>query len=355
MSDSPRHEVRRAFRACVADLPAETPVLIACSGGADSLALALAAADEAAATGRAVGAVVVDHGLQEDSAFVAESAAAACRGAGLSPVEIIRVDVDTGPGAGGLEAAARDARRQALSDAAGRLGSPVVLLAHTRDDQAETVLLRLARGSGARSLSAMAPVDGLWRRPLLDLPRAVVRASLDVEAWDDPHNEDPRFARVRVRVDALPALAAALGPDVVDGLARSARLLRDDADALDSLAEAQREALVREEAGVISLEVAALEALPRAVRTRVLRGAAQQAGVPLAELTLAHVERIEALVCDWHGQGAVDLPGRVGAERSCGRLTFGRVPPVSERRGQHRRDGTAFPDGPRQQDSPPKE
>lgn len=328
-----RLAVRRAVRASLADLEANAPVLIACSGGADSLALALAAADERRSTHRPTCAVVVDHALQDDSAGVARVAADACVRAGLGPVEIVRVEVVRGAGSGGLESAARDARRSALAAAAHRMKCAAILLAHTRDDQAETVLLRLARGSGARSLGAMAPVDGLWRRPLLDLPRSVVRASLGGElAWDDPHNADPTFARVRIRRSALPALVDALGPDVVDGLARSARLLRDDADALDDLADNALAHLLIEVADGLAFDVSALASLPRAVRTRLLRQAAVRAGVPAGDLTLAHVDRVEALVSDWHGQGAVDLPANVGAWRAYDRLTFGRVASVSERR-----------------------
>ena len=336
MSDDARHVVRRAIRASLADVDVAHPVLVACSGGADSLALALAAGDESRVSGRHIAAVVVDHGLQGDSSAVAATAGEACARAGLDPVEVVRVDVAIGPGSGGLEAAARDARRAALSAAAERLGCAAILLAHTRDDQAETVLLRLARGSGARSLAAMSPVDGLWRRPLLDVPRSVVRASLDGhDAWEDPHNADTAFARVRVRTQALPALADALGDDVVDGLTRSARLLRDDADALDDLAaNALAHLEIAVEAG-LAFEVTALEALPRAVRTRVVRHAALRAGVPATDLTLAHVDRIEALISDWHGQGAVDLPAHVGAWRAYGRLTLGHVDSVRERRDRN--------------------
>lgn len=335
MSDDARLAVRRALRDALADLQADDLVLVACSGGADSLALALAAGDEVRSSGRRIGAIVVDHALQQRSAEVAAAAAAACRLAGLAPVDVVRVQVPTGPGHGGPEAAAREARRSALVAVASHLGAAAVLLAHTRDDQAETVLLRLARGSGARTLAAMAPVDGLWRRPLLDLPRSVVRASLaGAPPWEDPHNADPRYARVRVRSTALPALVQALGNDVVDGLARSARLLRDDADALDAAADAAWAAVVLDATDGIALDVEGLAELPRAVRTRILRRAAVESGVAPADLTLAHVDRVEALVSAWAGQGMVDLPGGIGARRTCGRLELGRVPSVAERRAR---------------------
>lgn len=326
-----RLEVRRALRSSLADLADESLVLIACSGGPDSLALALAAGDEVR-SGRAryrFGAVVVDHGLQPDSAEVAARAAEACIEAGLDPVEVMRVEVR--PDSDGPEAAARTARRAALLAAADRRGAVAVLLAHTRDDQAETVLLRLARGSGARSLSGMAPVTGPWRRPLLGLPRSVVHASLgSTDAWADPHNVDPAYARSRVRAEALPALVSSLGPDVVDGLARTASLLRDDADALEAWADDAWAAVCLPNGDAqpgVTLDIDALAALPRALRTRLVRRAAIEAGAPAGALTREHVLRVEALVSDWRGQGSVDVPGLVSAGRAYGRLEFRRIRP----------------------------
>lgn len=325
-----RRVLRRSVEERLADIPADARVLVAVSGGADSLALAQAVAS----TGRPAAAAIIDHGLQDDSAEVAARAAGECARLGLDPVVVERVDA-TAKGSG-PEAAARDARRSALEGIADRLGAVAILLAHTRDDQAETVLLRLARGSGARSLAAMATVTGRWRRPLLEVPRDVVRASATgLAVWEDPHNADPAYARTRVRHDALPALVEALGPDVVSGLARSARLLGDDADALDSLS---REAGIAVTGPDGSLDVVGLAALPRALRTRILRSAALAAGCPAGALTSAHVDRLEALVSDWHGQGAADLPGGLAGERAYGRLAIRRVPPVAERRRSDREE-----------------
>jgi tRNA(Ile)-lysidine synthase len=322
--------LRRAVRDALQDLPPDQIVVVAVSGGPDSMALACAAA----ALDRPVAAGIIDHGLQPDSGHVARRAAEQCELLGLTPVMVERVDV-TGRGRG-PEDAARTARRAALEAMADRVNAPAILLAHTRDDQAETVLLRLGRGSGARSLAAMAPVSGRWRRPFLDLPRDVVRAgAADLTTWDDPHNVDATYARSRVRHDALPALITALGPDVVDGLARSARLLRDDADALDRIA-AETAPSVTDAEG--ALDAAGLLALPRAVRTRILRRAALAAGCPAAPLTAAHIDRLEALVTDWHGQGAVDLPGGIAGERRYGRLALHRVPPVADRRRHDREE-----------------
>lgn len=327
MSD-PRAVVRRAIEASLADLGNDERVIVAVSGGADSLALARGVAD----LGGPATAVIVDHGLQADSASTAERAAEACRALGFADVRVIAVQVSLGPGTGGLEAAARRERRAALESVAQELGAPAVLLGHTREDQAETVLLRLARGSGARSLSGMSTRSGLWRRPLLDLPRRMVRASVsDLEPWSDPHNDDERFARVRVRHSALPAVVDAVGPAAVDGLARSAALLRDDADALDEWARTAFQEAQSVDGGFI---VAALEALPRAVRTRILRTAAIEAGCPPTDLTAAHVDGLDALITRWHGQGAIDLPGGVAGRREYGRLVLARIPPVAMRRQQ---------------------
>ncbi len=285
------------MRRLTADLPAASLALVAVSGGADSLALAAGAAFVAPSSGWRAGAVVVDHGLQPGSAEVADRAATTCRDLGLDPVLVVNAEVGTG---GGPEDAARTARYTALTRAADDVGATAVLLGHTRDDQAESVLLALARGSGTRSLAGMAAVRDRWRRPLLALPRTTTRAACDalgLTPWDDPHNADPRFTRVRARA-LLPVLEAELGPGVVAGLARTAALARDDADALDALAAAAHDRL-----GGADLAVADLLTLAPAVRRRVLRRAA---GRPL---TSTQVAAVDALVTDWHGQGPVSLAG----------------------------------------------
>lgn len=305
---------RRAVRDCLADVDAGDLVLTAVSGGADSLALAAAVAHVAPTLGLRAGAVTVDHGLQDGSAARAATVADTCRGLGLDPVAVESVSVGTD---GGPEAAARTARYAALDEVIARTGAAAVLLGHTLDDQAETVLLGLARGSGARSLAGMRPVSGTRRRPLLGLRRSVTVAAcaaLGLDPWDDPHNSDPGFARSRVRAEVLPALEAALGPGAVESLARTADLLRDDADALDEWAsclEPHRR-----------LEVDSLLTLPAAVRRRVLRRAAIDAGAPAGALSAAHVTDLDRLLTSWHGQGPVALPGGLVAERRCDRLSF---------------------------------
>ena len=293
-------------------------VLSAVSGGADSLALAAALSWVGPQLGLLAGAVTVDHALQRGSAEQAAIVAGQCAALGLAPVVSIAVEVPTG--AGGLEAAARTARYDALSAVADREGAAAIVTGHTLDDQAETVLLGLGRGSGARSLAGMAPSavrsGTLLLRPFLGVRRADTEAAcaaLALTPWRDPHNDDPAFARVRVRRDALPALEAALGPGVAEALARSAGLLRADADALDEWAD---------NAAADGLSVEALAALPDAIRSRVLRRAVVAAGAPSGAVTAGHVAEVDRLVVDWRGQRGVSLPGGLVAERRCDRLSF---------------------------------
>ncbi|WP_433418139.1 tRNA lysidine(34) synthetase TilS [Microtetraspora malaysiensis] len=313
-------DVRRAVRLALADLPAGALVLAACSGGADSLALAAALGFSAPRMGLRAGLLTVDHGLQDGSAARARDLVRLAPELGLDPALALPITVGT---EGGPEAAAREARYAALSEAARRLEATAVLLGHTLNDQAETVLLRLARGSGTRSLSGMAAVSGLYRRPLLGLSRARTEeacAALGLEPWYDPHNSDPAFTRVRVRHDVMPVLEAALGPGVAEALARTARLCRDDADALDEWADA---VLAESRTGPgAPLAVAVLEKAPGAVRRRVIQRAAVEAGAPASALAAVHIDEVERLLTAWRGQKRVDLPGGVGAVRRYGTLIF---------------------------------
>ncbi|MFI7543014.1 tRNA lysidine(34) synthetase TilS [Actinoplanes sp. NPDC049599] len=295
-------------------------VLVACSGGADSLALAAATAFVAPRLGVRAGLVTVDHGLQDGSAARAAAVAEWGRSVGLEPVEVATVDVTGRPG--GPEAAARDARYQAISSAAERNGATAVLLGHTRDDQAETVLLALARGAGPRGLSGMPYRRGLLVRPLLDVSREDTRkacAALGLAAWADPHNTDPAYARARVRADVLPALIAALGPGVVANLARTAALTAADAAFLDRVA-AEALAGSRTPGGLC---VRTLAGLAPAIRSRVLHAWARELGAPGAALSHRHVVALDALVTDWHGQGPAALPGGVVVGRRAGDLVPG--------------------------------
>lgn len=315
-------DVRSAVRTTLAAARPRS-VLVACSGGADSLALAAATAFEAPRAGIPAGLVTIDHGLQEGSARHAAWVAGLGFELGFDPVEVVAVDVGT---AGGPEAAARVGRYAALDAAAAALDAHV-LLAHTLDDQAETVLLGLGRGSGPRSIAGMAAADGCYLRPFLGLRRATTVAAcaaLGLSAWDDPHNSDPGFQRVRLRREVLPLLEDVLQGGVTEALARTADLLRDDLEALDELAgashlsEVVRPSVRGDASKGGQLDVASVASLPRAVRTRVLRRWAQDVGArPLsAERTVA----LEALVTSWHGQRAVDLPGGVSVRRESGKL-----------------------------------
>ncbi len=327
--------VRRAVRGSLAGLEPGDLALAACSGGADSLALAAGLAFEAPKAGVRAGGITIDHGLQPGSLRVAEQVAATLTGLGLDPVLTVGVsvpgsrssDADCYPGP---EAAARQARYAALEQAAQAAGAAAILLGHTLDDQAETVLLGLARGSGARSLAGMAPVAGCYLRPLLGLRREQTRAAcvaLGLPVWDDPQNDDPAFTRVRVR-RLMPALEEALGPGVAEALARTARLLRADADALDDLAAAQAVPIggaggdAADGGGSQGLDAVALAGLPAAIRMRILRSAALAAGCPAGALSERNVASLDGLVTSWHGQRWADLPGGVRCQRRCGRLHF---------------------------------
>ena len=315
--------VRRAVRTALAGLEPGALLLVACSGGADSVALAAAVAFEAPRAGLRAGGLTVDHALQAGSGERAAAVASGLRSLGLDPVEVLTVDAGAAAPGGGPEAVARTARYAVLDEAATRLGAAAVLLGHTRDDQAETVLLGLARGSGARSLAGMPGTRGAYRRPLLDLPRDTVRcaaAAGTLPRWEDPHNADPAYARSRVRHDVLPALERALGPGIAAALARTATQLRQDADALDEWAARAHAGAAA--TGTDGLDIDALGQLPPAVRARVLRRAALAAGCPATDLTAAHVGELDRLVTHWRGQGPLHLPGGVRASRHCATLSL---------------------------------
>ncbi|PZE77893.1 tRNA lysidine(34) synthetase TilS [Curtobacterium sp. MCBD17_019] len=334
--------VRRAVRTSLADarsagvLASGDLVLVALSGGPDSLALAAATAFEAPRQGLRAGAVVVDHGLQAGSGAVASAASRQAEALGLTPVVVDHVRVGD---AGGPEAAAREARYRAIAAVAAAERSPLVLVGHTMDDQAETVLLGLLRGSGPDSLSGMparspAPVapGPLLARPLLGVRRATTVAACaesGLEPWTDPQNNDPAFARVRVRARVLPVLAEELGDGVVEALARTADQIREDASALDHFAEELAEELAEHAEAGIAVSVSGLATNPPALRQRLVRLAVEgEFGVVLSRLQTLEVCR---LVTDWSGQGPIDLPG-VRVRREGDRLLFASTTsgPVSE-------------------------
>ncbi len=296
-------EVRRAVRAVSTS---SAPALVACSGGADSLALAAAAVRELPD----VSAAVVDHGLQAGSAERAAATVELLATLGI-PASVLPVDVT---GKGGMEAAARHARYAALRAALPHPDS-AVWLGHTLDDQAETVLLGLGRGSGARSLAGMRTWDAPWLRPLLGVRRAVTRAAcaeLGLPVWDDPHNDDPRFTRVRLRHEVLPLLEDVLSGGVAAALARTATQLREDVEALDAVAAVLLEGARDGEA----LLVDRLGGVAPALRRRVLR---RWLGV--SGLTDTHLRAADDLAAHGPDRGGVALPGGLELVRARGRLS----------------------------------
>lgn len=290
-------------------------ILVACSGGADSLSLAAAAAFEGSRTGIQVGAVIVEHGLQAATKEVAAKTKELLLSMGLAPVTVIEVKVS---GAGGPEAAARAARYQALDQQAAKF----IMLAHTMNDQAETVLLGLARGSGNKSLNGMTEVSGRYLRPLLGISRVTTEAfckDSGIDYWVDPHNSDKKYARVRVRHELLPALEQSLGPGVAEALARTAEQLQEDELVLSALAEDYFKEFVKLKATAIEIPVAEFLAMPLAIRHRVLAMALAKLQAP--EFARVHILAVDELVDDWHGQKPLTLPG-VRVDRNANQIVL---------------------------------
>ena len=310
-------KVRQAVRPWLADLPSNSKVLVGVSGGADSMALAISLHLESIAKKIQVIPVVVDHGLQSDSAEVAKSVVAKLIKLGFEDVFTARAHVTMQDG---VEASARRARYQIFNQALDTYSASVFFLGHTLDDQAESVLLGLARGSGTKSLSGMPEVTGPFIRPLLNIESATTDAACleyEIEFWNDPHNLNEDFRRVRVRKHIIPAMEENLGPGITEALARSARLLREDATALEDWA-----ARIYSELDPKSLDVEVLAGVPKAVRSRVIRLAIYAAGAPSGSISADHIVPIEALITNWHGQGSADLPGGVKVARISGRLSL---------------------------------
>jgi len=310
-------DLRNAVRPFLENLTAGDSAIVAVSGGADSLALAYALVKEAPNLAITLIAVTVDHQLQTGSGDQAKKVQEQLKSIGYQEVIIEKVSVIE---KSGVEADARTARYAALDSIAHAYAASQIFLGHTRDDQAETVLLGLARGSGTRSLSGMATVNGKYARPFLQLTRSQTVAAC-VEAaitpWNDPHNANEKFSRVRVRNKVMPVMEEEIGPGIAAALARSAAILRDDADALDEMAQA-----VISRVDLSDLDCAALAELPRAIRSRILRAAIYAAGAPSGSVSADHLSGVEALVTSWRGQGEASLPGGVKVARISGRLSL---------------------------------
>lgn len=327
-------------------------VLVACSGGRDSMALAAVSHIVCTSMGVRCGVVIVDHGLQEGSEQVASEAADRCRALGLGPV-IVRNTTVQARGEG-LEAAARQARYNELCTAARESGAIAVLLAHTMDDQAETVLIGLLRSRGVDALAGMPQVftrSGVtFARPLLTLTRDETTGlceDLGVEYWDDPTNGDAVDGelpddyplRSRVRHDLLPAIERFAGFNVTRHFAESAQLARMDKEYLDQRSdEVMGEAVTAVDRPASSaavstdtpracaaddtndsghgiglmISVKRIAREPEAIRLRVIAHALSQAGVNASAAQIAAIDR---LVVDWHGQGGVSLPRGYSANR----------------------------------------
>jgi len=312
-------DARRVVRNALAHFEPGDRILLAVSGGADSLLLAAATNLEASKVGIQLSALVVDHQLQNGSGEVALSAQKKLIELGITEAKISQVEVIGNVGNGGMEAAARRARYEALDTEADRIGAVAIFLGHTEDDLAETVLLGLARGSGTRSLSGMAFHVGRYVRPFLELTRAQVLTACKesgIEFWSDPQNEELSFARVRVRNEILPKMEKEIGPGISKALARTSRILREDADALDLIAGDIFASL----ADPAQIPIELISELPIAVRKRVIKRAIEAIGAPT--LTAEQILEVEALVGAWKGQGAVALAGGITARRDSGRLTL---------------------------------
>ena len=313
------NDARRAARNALAHFEPGDRILLAVSGGADSLLLAAATNLEASKVGIQLNALVVDHQLQKDSEQVALTAQKKLVEFGITEVNVTQVLVNEDVGNGGLEAAARRARYDALDVEADRIGAVAIFLGHTEDDLAETVLLGLARGSGTRSLSGMAFQVGRYVRPFLELTRAQVLAACQesgIEYWSDPHNQEMSFARVRVRNEILPMMEKEIGPGISKALARTSRILREDADALDLIAGDLFASL----ADPTQIPIELIAEVPSAVRKRVIKRAIEAMGAPTP--TAEQILEVDALVAAWKGQGPVALAGGITARRDSGRLTL---------------------------------
>lgn len=285
-------------------------ILVACSGGADSLALAWTSQVVAKRLGLNLICVIIDHQLIKESAQVALEAKIKCENFGIEKVVIKQIEVKENKE--GLEAAARKARYEAFEQLAIEFDAKAVLLAHTQDDQAETMLMRLTRGSGAKSLSAMKEVSGKYLRPFLHIRKFELVNALEKEGityWQDPANTDYKFLRAKVRHELMPKLIEVLGQSAIESLDKTSDLLKEDNDALDLIAQENYEKLNRE------LKVENLEEYPAAIRKRIIKIAALEAGVISGPFSYEHIEAIDALVTNWRGQGNVDLPGFIQASR----------------------------------------
>ncbi len=315
MSERPRlspamADVRRAVRNSWTDLNLYkgSTIAVACSGGADSLALASAALFEGNRAEIKVIAVIVNHNLQEGSMEVALRTKGVLTEIGFDVVEIM--DVVVQQSSLGMEAAARNARYGALTEFANKHNAFVTMLGHTLDDQAETVLLGLARGSGAKSIAGMPALspDGKYLRPLLGITRKETVAyceDLGLEYWSDPQNLDTKFSRVKVRLNVLPVLEEELGPGIASALSRTAEILQDDLEYLEAQAAEAFSSVAKTTNNSVVIDTEGLEKLPKALATRVIHKSLSLLGTEPAKV---QIDSVMELVTNWHGQKPLTLP-----------------------------------------------
>jgi tRNA(Ile)-lysidine synthase len=303
-------DVRRAIRDAwdLVGLAKGSTVAVACSGGADSLALASAALFEGNRAQIKVIAVIVNHNLQEGSKEVAIRTQGVLKDLGYEVVEIM--DVVVQQNSLGMEAAARNARYEALARFAEKHGATFTMLGHTLDDQAETVLLGLARGSGAKSMAGMPTLsaDRKYLRPLLRITRKETGSYCEdsgLEYWSDPQNLDTKFSRVKARLKVLPVLEEELGPGIAQALSRTAEILQDDISYLETQADQAFKEVAKTTNNAVLIDVAGFEKLPKALATRVIHKSLYLMG---AEPAKVQIDAVMVLVNNWHGQKPLTLP-----------------------------------------------
>jgi tRNA(Ile)-lysidine synthase len=303
-------DVRRTIRDSwdLLNLDKGSTVSVACSGGADSLALASAALFEGNRADINVIACIVNHNLQEGSMEVALRTKRVLTEIGFDVVEIM--DVHIQQNSLGMEAAARNARYGALTEFATKHNVALTMLGHTLDDQAETVLLGLARGSGAKSIAGMPTLspDDKYLRPLLGITRKETVAyceDVGLDYWSDPQNLDTKFSRVKVRLNVLPVLEEEIGPGIASALSRTAEILQDDLEYLEAQADDAFKEITTTTNNSVVIDTEGLEKLPKALATRVIHKSLSLLGTEPAKV---QIDAVMELVTNWHGQKPLTLP-----------------------------------------------
>ncbi|MFT4186925.1 MAG: tRNA lysidine(34) synthetase TilS [Micrococcaceae bacterium] len=303
-------KTRNAVENFLQDYPAGAKILVCCSGGADSMALADAISFVSQYKNWEIAAVVVNHQLQKNSTKVANKTETWLKDHGYQ-VFVRKVTIADGA----IETNARTARYAAFEEVASEWRADIALTAHHRDDQAETVLLGLLRGSGTKSLAGIPPKRDIYGRPFLDLSKTELYAACKAENvpyWEDLSNADSITARNTIRNELLPEWEQTIGSDLKAPLARTAKICREDAEAIGVFVD-----IAWDKAG---LNAKKLAKYPASVRKGVLSRAALKAGTRY--LSYTHLETLDSLIVRWHGQDAVPLPGKISCIRVKDTLSF---------------------------------